>query len=232
VAALAEGHGTLQEVCERLGVGKSGVMSTYLQDLVLAGFLHRDHTWDLRTRSSSKLSRFRLKDNYLRFYLKCILPHRQKIQNRRLAQTPLTALPGWDTIMGLQFENLVLQNRAFIWERCRLSPSEIENEGPFFQPPTKRRRGCQIDYLIQTRHGPVYVCEVRFSRNRISCEIQQEMQEKLRRLSLPRHCSALPVLVHANEVSESVLYGETFSRVINFADLFAQRSRSGEKAND
>ena len=121
--------------------------------------------------------------------------------------------------MGLQFENLVLQNRAFLWERCGLSPSEIEIEGPFFQPPTKGRRGCQIDYLIQTRHGPVYVCEVRFSRNRISSEVEQEMREKICRLRLPRHCSAMPVLVHANEVSESVLYGDTFSRVINFADI-------------
>ena len=219
VSALAEGHGTLQEVCRQLEVGKGGIISTYLQDLILAGFVHRDYTWDLRTGSRSKLSRFRLKDNYLRFYQKCILPHRLAIQDRRLAQRPLTALPGWETIMGLQFENLVLQNRAFIWQRCGLSPSDIEMEGPFFQSPTKRRRGCQIDYLIQTRHGPVYVCEVRFSRNRISGEIQQEMQEKLQRLGLPRHCSALPVLVHANEVSESVLYGDTFSRVIDFSDI-------------
>jgi hypothetical protein len=29
----------------------------------------------------------------------------------------------------------------------------------------------------------------------------------------------MPVLVHANEVSDSVLHGDTFSRVINFADL-------------
>jgi len=219
VAALAEGNRTLQEVCELSNVGKGGVISSYLQDLVLAGFLQRDFTWDLRTRSPSKLSRFRLKDNYLRFYLKCILPHRARIQARRQAQTPLTALPGWESIMGLQFENLVLQNRAFIWERCGLSPSEIEMEGPYFQPPTKRRRGCQIDYLIQTRHGAVFACEVRFSRNRLSGEVEAEICEKVSRLSRPRHCSVMPVLVHANEVSDSVLHGDTFSRVINFADL-------------
>jgi hypothetical protein len=219
VATLSEGHRTMQEVFDRLSASKGGVMSTYLQDLVLAGFVRRDHTWDLRTRTLSKLSRFRLKDNYLRFYLKYILTNRQKIQNRRLARTPLTALPGWETIMGLQFENLVLQNREFIWDRCGLSSSEIEIEGPFFQTPTKDRRGCQIDYMIQTRHGPVYLCEIKFSRNRISSEVHEEMREKVRRLKLPRHCSALPVLVHANEVSESVLHGECFNRIIDFADI-------------
>jgi hypothetical protein len=219
VAALAEGPRTMQEVFDRLGWGKGGVASTYLQDLVLSGFVHRDHTWDLRTRSLSKLSRFRLKDNYLRFYLKYVLPHRQKIQDRRLAQTPLTALPGWETVMGLQFENLVLQNRGFIWDRCGLVPSEIELEGPFFQTSTKQRRGCQVDYLIQTRHGPVYLCEIKFSRNRISSEVREEMQEKVQRLKWPRHCSVMPVLVHANEVSEGVLHSDYFARIIDFSEI-------------
>jgi len=219
VATLSEGHRTMEQIFDGLGVGKGGVMSTYLEDLVLAGFVRRDYTWNLRTRRPSKLSRFRLTDNYLRFYLKYILPNRQKIQDRRMARTPLSALPGWEAIMGLQFENLVLQNREFIWNRCGLTPSEIEAEGPFFQTATKRRRGCQIDYMIQTRHGPVYLCEIKFSRNRISSGIQEDMREKVRRLSLPRHCSAMPVLVHANEVSESVVHGDCFARIIDFTDI-------------
>ena len=121
--------------------------------------------------------------------------------------------------MGLQFENLVLQNREFVWDRCGLSPSDIEREGPFFQTRTQRRRGCQIDYLIQTRHGPVYVCEVRFSRNPISGGIEQEMREKLSRLDLPRHASAMPVLIHANQVSKRVVHSGTFARIIDFSEI-------------
>jgi len=143
-----------------------------------------------------------------------------KIENKRLARTPLSALPGWDTVMGLQFENLVLQNRRFIWDRCGLSPSEIEQEGPFFQTATKSRRGCQVDYLIQTRHGPIYVCEIKFSRDRISTGVENEMRDKLGRLLLPKHCSAIPVLIHANEVSDAVAYGDCFARIVDFAEVF------------
>ena len=32
----------------------------------------RDYTWDIKTGKESKLSHFRLKDNYTRFYLKYI----------------------------------------------------------------------------------------------------------------------------------------------------------------
>lgn len=53
---------------------------------------------------------------------------------------------------------------------------------------------------------------------------ERDMREKLGRLQLPRHCSAMPVLVHANEVSENVLYGDTFLRVINFADILQRAS--------
>lgn len=152
--------------------------------------------------------------------LKYIRPNRRKIEDKRLARAPLSALPGWDTVMGLQFENLVLQSRRFIWDRCGLSPSEIEQEGPFFQTATKSRRGCQVDYLVQTRHGPVYVCEIKFSCDRISTEVEKEMRDKLSRLLLPKHCSAIPVLIHANEVSDAVIYGDCFARVIDFTDVF------------
>lgn len=92
-------------------------------------------------------------------------------------------------------------------------------DGPFFQQTTTRRQGCQVDYLIQTRHGPLYLCEIKFSRNPITTEVEQDIREKVKRLEVPRHCSILPVLIHANQVSESVLYGDTFARTIDFSDI-------------
>ncbi len=222
VSALSDGPAALQQVVEKADVEKSGVMSAYLQDLALAGFIQRDFAWNLNTRSTSKLSRYRLKDNYLRFYLKYILPNRRKIEDGRLADAPLTGLPGWDATMGLQFENLVLQNRRFIWSRCGLDPAQIEQEGPFFQTATKLRRGCQIDYLIQMRNGPLYVCEIKFSQNRITSKVEDEVAGKIDRLKRPKHCSAIPVLVHAGEVCESVAQGSFFSHVLDFSDALRE----------
>ena len=219
VDALGDGHLTLQQLCDRLRRQKGGAMSRYLDELTLAGFVSRDFTWDIRRRIESKLSRFRLKDNYLRFYLRQVRPNRRRIEARRMKPLPVTAIPGWDAMMALQFENLVLHNREAIWHRCGVSASEIELDGSYFQSTTKRQRGCQVDYLIQTVHGPLYVCEIKYSRKRLGRAVEDAVREKIRRLALPRHCSVLPVLVHVGEVSESIGTGDFFARVVDFTEL-------------
>lgn len=73
-------------------------------------------------------------------------------------------LPEWRTIISLQFENLVLNNRKYIFEALHLSAHEIINDNSFFQHATTKQRGCQIDYLIQTKHNTLYVCEIKFSK--------------------------------------------------------------------
>ena len=68
-----------------MGLGRAledrfdGQVPTAMEDLVTAGFVSRDFTWHLKTGLDSKLSHYRLKDNYLRFYLKYIEPNKKKI---------------------------------------------------------------------------------------------------------------------------------------------------------
>ena len=103
-----------------MGVGTSGLMSDYLNDLVLSGFVSRDHAWNPKTGVSAPLLfRYRLKDNYLRFYLKYIENKLPEIDRNVYQLKSLSLLSGWATIMGLQFENLVLNNRYFIHQRSR-----------------------------------------------------------------------------------------------------------------
>ena len=50
-------------------------------------------------------------------------------------------------------------------------PDEVVCDGPFFQRKTARKKGCQIDYLIQTKLGILYLCEIKFTRNIIRTSI-------------------------------------------------------------
>ena len=43
-----------------------------MSELELSGFVNRDYSWHINTGQISKMSCFRLKDNYMRFYLKNI----------------------------------------------------------------------------------------------------------------------------------------------------------------
>lgn len=49
-----------------------GRILEYLHELALAGFITRDYTWDLKTGKDAKLSRYRLSDNYMHFYVRYV----------------------------------------------------------------------------------------------------------------------------------------------------------------
>ena len=219
VSSLALGPKDLGEICNKLNRSISGGYSKHLDDLVKAGFVQRDFTWDLRKGKESKLSRYRLSDNYLRFYLKYIATTRSKIEKGIFSNMIFAHLPGWESIMGLQFENLVTHNRKILWHLIGLSLEEVVMDGPFFQNPTVKQSGCQIDYMIQTRFHTLYLCEVKFSKIPVGYKIIQEMEEKRKRLKTPKFCSIRPVLIHVNGVEESVLEERYFDKVIDFGQL-------------
>lgn len=101
---------SLDEISKILGIGKSGYLSKCLDDLALAGFIQEDCTWNLSIKKESRLKKFRLKDNYLRFYLRYIEPNKDRISKNLFESKSFMYLPGWESMMGLQFENLVLNN--------------------------------------------------------------------------------------------------------------------------
>lgn len=219
VEALAQGSMEIKEISETSGLAQTGAVSEYLDDLVQSGFLSRDYTWHIESGEISKFSHFRLSDNYIRFYLKYMDKILPKIDKNDFAHKSTSALPAWDTIMGLQFENLVLRNRKYIQECLRINPDYIVTDNPFFQRKTQRIPGCQIDYLIQTTHASLYVCEFKFSKYRVGKNIIPEMQKKIARLVYPKSYSIRPVLIHVNGVHEEVEGSGFFTEIIDFGSL-------------
>ncbi len=219
VSMLASGAKDTQEIAQLLGTEPTGRLSDYLDELKLAGFVSRDYTWHLKTGHDSKLSRYRLSDNYLRFYVKYVEPYRTQIERDNFEVKTLTALPEFSTILGLQFENLVLNNRHEIHAALRLRAEDIINENPFFQRATSTQQGCQIDYMIQTKFNTLYVVEIKFLRDQIGETIIKEVQQKIDRLTRTRAYSVRPVLVHVNGISPSVVESGYFAAIIDFGSL-------------
>ncbi len=220
VSVLAQGALDLDTIYRTLKIQKSGYISDYLHDLVCAGFVAEDNTWNLKSRKTSNLKRFRLKDNYLRFYLKYIQANKEKIERQLFESRSLSSLPGWEMIMGFQFENLVLNNLKEVCSRLKIERQDIVMAGPFFQRPTKRQKGCQIDLLIQTSYRTLYLCEIKFVASEVKSKVIAEVEEKIKRLSVPIGYSVRPVLIHVNGISQTVKESEFFSQIIDFADFF------------
>jgi uncharacterized protein len=217
---LCAGPKDLPAIRKQLAPGrKAGRVPEYLRELELAGFVSRDYTWKLKSGKDTALSRFRLKDNYIRFYLKYIRKSLARINRDGCDLKSLSVLPQWLTIMGLQFENLVLNSRHQLHRLLRLAQADIVNDNPYFQRKTARQAGCQIDYLIQARHDTLYVCEIKLSRHAIGSTVIPEMQKKIDKLKRPRGTSCRPVLIHVNGVSEEVQERDYFAHIIDMGQL-------------
>jgi uncharacterized protein len=86
--------------------------------------------------------------------------------------------------------------------------------------------GVSTSYLIQIRQRTLYVCEIKFSKNVVPLTVISDVQEKIARLSMPRHVSYRPVLIHAGAIAESIAEQEYFASVIDFGELMASADTS------
>lgn len=217
LAALGGGEMTPTEVSEKLGVENNGHLSAYLDELELAGFIARDTGRNPQTGKMSKVVRYRISDNYTRFYLKYIEPSRELIRKGTFTFASLAQLPGWESVLGLQFECLIYNNLREILRRIGLEQTLVLSAAPYRQNPTTRAAGCQIDLLIQTRRM-IYATEIKRRRS-IGEWVVSEVEEKLSRFKVARNLSVVPVLIYDGELSKRVEADGYFGWVISAREL-------------
>lgn len=215
---IAKGPRQFKEVCQALSLPASGRVSEHLHELEEAGFIKRYFNWSIKTGKESRISLYRLSDNYLRFYFKYIEPNKKRINDDEFALQSLSTLPSWNSIIALQFESLVVNNRNLLIDSLALNPADIIADGPYFQRATKKLAGCQIDYMLQTRYNTLYIVEIKFSKAPIKNPVIEEVTEKINRLALPKGFSIRPVLVHINGVNETVEDSQYFAAIIDVSD--------------
>jgi hypothetical protein len=107
------------------------------------------------------------------------------------SEVALESLPEWETIMGLQFENLVLNNIRSVCSLLAINMNTVKSAAPYFQRKTQRKKPCQIDLLIETKYT-LYVCEIKF-RKKIAGVVISEVRKKIERLKSPPGQTVRPV---------------------------------------
>jgi AAA+ ATPase superfamily predicted ATPase len=217
-AALVNNSRTVTDICNDASLGKGGNISAYIKDLLDTGFVKKEMPFKPGKSQPSNVYKYRLNDNYLRFYLKYIEPNRQRIEDGVFDLASLERIFNWDSMMGVQFETLVINNLKDIIRRLRIPPESIRSASPYFQSETKAHKGCQIDLMIQTRTN-LYVCEIKF-KQKIGMAVVGEVQEKISRLKIPRNLSIRPVLIYEGELTGEVVSEDYFDKLLKVSDLF------------
>jgi len=215
--SLGEGMKTPTEVAEALGLENNGHLSACLAELETAGFVAKDTGLNPITGKRSNMVRYRISDNYTRFYLKFIEPSRELIRKGTFTFVSLAQLPGWNATLGLQFECLIYNNLREIVRRIGLDQTLILSAAPYVQNPTTRAAGCQVDLLVQTRRM-LYVVEIK-RRESVGEWVVSEVEEKLSRLKTSRKVSVVPVLVYDGDLSKRVPADGYFGYIISTREL-------------
>ena len=213
---LADGPLSCAELAAKIGVKRGGSLERNLGDLEIAGFVSKDPGVNPESGNRARLARYRLKDNYTRFYLKYIEPHETEIRSGRFAKIDPEGLPGWDAVMGLQFENLILNNVDRLLLKMGLDKVPVLSAAPF-RKTGRGGTGCQIDLLVQTRKS---VCIVEVKRkNEIGEEVEREVARKVACLKLEEGKSVRTALVYEGRLLPIVRANDYFDFVIDIASL-------------
>ncbi len=219
--SLANGSKTLSEIATAIGKGRGGHVTEALEELELAGFIIRDRGINPESGLPSKIDRYRIRDNYTRFYLRFIAPYSTMIRSGAFRFAGLDAMPGWDSILGLQFENLVLNNADALIEALGLERSLVISAAPYRRQVPRGSSpadgGCQIDLLLQLKQA-MYVVEVK-RRATIDASVTDDVQKKIERLPNPHGLSVRPVLVYEGNLSPAVNENGFFAATLRASDL-------------
>ena len=218
VRALVTRPLSVTETAVAVGAGKGGKIGEALDQLEEAGRVASDVGKNPETGADARETKYRLKDNYARFYLRYIEPKKSIVDAGAYRFVSLEALDGWDVIMGLQFENLVLNHYPELLGPLHIGNSLIESAAPY----SRRRNGdgadgLQIDLLIQTRYSN-FVVEIKRKRE-IGREVVEEVMRKLEKLSTPRGKPARTALVYDGILAPAIETDGYFDALIPFRHL-------------
>ena len=216
-ALARESLGT-SEIAERLDRERNGHMSEALEELKVAGFIDEDGGLNPATGRRARTGRYRIRDNYARFFLRYVLPVSEEIRRGAYRFSSLAALPGWESVMGFQFENLVMNNLPTLLDTLGLGNRSFVSAAAYRNKLMSRGGGCQIDLLLQTS-STAYVVEVK-RRREIRGDVVDDVREKVARLPLRRGMSVRTVLVYAGELSPVVPDSDFFDFIIPAPRLF------------
>lgn len=216
---LVDGPCSLTEIADKLGVVKSGNITDSLVQLTESGLLSVDVGKNPVTGASIREQRYRINDNYARFYLKCIEPVKDTIDSGAFVFSDLNALKGWQPIMGLAFENMVVNHVRDLLVPLHLENALVTSAAPYVKKGSRKTGvlGCQIDLLIQTAES---FCLVEIKRRtRIGLEIIEEMKKKVDAFPAVKGKAVRTALVYDGDLDPVVPAQGYFDAIVSFDRL-------------
>jgi len=217
---------TRPDIEEKLKISGGGKLTDVLNDLVLCGFIEKYTPYQVE--KNSKLVRYCIADNYLRFYFKFIKPIAENIEQGDYNKAPMQALnkESYQVWLGYAFERFCRKHHTLIAKIIGFSAVSYRT-GVFFNRNTNKvQRGYQVDLVFDRADHVMTICEVKYWQDKVGVDVIEEFETKLRLIDNSKSKTIQKVLIVANGITDALKHRAYFDYVISLEDIFEEASRT------
>lgn len=213
---MCDGPKSLEEIAKHLKIPSGGGLKSYLENLVSADFIGVYSPYDKSEKT--KLIRYKITDEYLRFYFKFIKPNLNAITSSRKTRNLFHTITGnsMEVWLGFAFENFCLKNAFDLAEKMGFA-NKIKNFGPAF---SRSSSGFQIDLLYLRSDKTLTLCEIKYYNKEISTKIVKEVEMKASLLTIPKGFTLEKALISVFGPDQSLRDLEYFHHSITLENFF------------
>ncbi len=207
---------TLDEIASKLKISSGGGMKSYLENLEKALFLTSYIPYNKKP--NSKIKKYKLTDEYLRFYFKYVEPHIKLISvNRTRNLFEQLVKPVWNAWLGFAFENYCLKNAMYLAKIMGFE-SHVVQWGPYFQ---RGDEGFQIDLIYLRNDKVVTLCEIKYSEKEVPIAVVHEVKKKCALIEVPRGYTLETALISRFGPEKALRELDYFHHYVEAVDFFA-----------
>jgi uncharacterized protein len=208
-----------ESLSSKIRSAKGSSLKHLLQNLIHSDMIEKFTPLDKFGKTN--LFRFRLKDEFIRFYYLFIYPSRNLIRDNTRSKDiydiliPQRRYYSWK---GRAFEGIVQKHAMEIAEKIGLGVV-VKSFGSYF---LRGEGGPQIDLIFLRTDKTMSVCEIKYSENVIQLTRALQTQIRTQKEFLQRRFPGKRIehyLITNQKTTASVIQSDYFHRIINFLDL-------------
>lgn len=204
------------EISKLLNMPSGGGLKRYLENLenaeIIVSFI------PYNKKAGTKIKKYALSDEYLRFYFKYIEPNKEIISqsDSEILFETLTK-NSFEKWMGIQFERFCLKNKNLLAEKMGFK-NQVLIAAPFYE---KGDTSFQIDLLFVRSDNVITICEIKYWNSEIGTKIISEMKKKTELLKNTKGYSIETALITTFGADKSLKETNYFDHILTMDDIFS-----------
>lgn len=221
VKVLKDGPLSLQEIATKMKLKSSGGLKSYLENLEYSSFIATYVPFDKEL--SSKLKKYKLTDEYLRFYFSYIDPHLKTIDSNTTSRDLFQKVTekNWNIWCGFSFESFCQKYAIYLADKMGFV-EEVESFGPIFHRTklNSTDRGFQVDLAYKRFDKIIVLCEIKYYSDEVTTKVIPAFQAKCDLMKVPRGYTLEKALIAPYGAHQSVIETNFFHHILTLEDIF------------